>query len=347
MSVPVLIGFAGVLVAAVATGMLAGRCVRQPAPGFVGLAIAALGLTVALAAQSLGFESGFGPATFRAVQLCALLLAPLGLAWGLAELTWPSDGARSGARLGAGALPVVGGVILATDPLTGPPFSKAWPLPGTHDDMVTHYLLDWVQAVTIVVTLVSLGLAVRARDGRPRGRTLLGLALVGVAVGLTAALRLSLPDRSLYPLLTLAAAALVWLGPTRTAARPARGRIARGRMDRDRDTRRDGGRRAAADEYDGREAMNGSLDGGLRDPRDLRDPRAPGAPGPGGPAAWAGPGARAERGVRTEPGRRVPPPVPPPDWYPPETAGRAFTSPPGPAAAAAAARRGVRGAGDG
>jgi len=347
MSVPVLIGFAGVLVAAVATGMLAGRCVRQPAPGFVGLAIAALALTVALAAQSLGFESGFGPATFRAVQLCALLLAPLGLAWGLAELTWPSDGARFGARLGAGALTVVGGVILATDPLTGPPFSKAWPLPGTHDDMVTHYLLDWVQAVTIVVTLVSLGLAVRARDGRPRGRTLLGLALVGVAVGLTAALRLSLPDRSLYPLLTLAAAALVWLGTTRIAARPARGRIARGRMDRDLDTRRDGGRRAAADEYDGREAMNGSLDGGLRDPRDLRDPRAPRAPGPGGPAAWGGPGARAERGLRTEPGRRVPPPVPPPDWYPPETAGRAFTSPPGPAAAAAAAAVGVEAEGVG
>jgi quinol monooxygenase YgiN len=370
MSVPVLIGFAGVLVAAVATGMLAGRCVRQPAPGFVGLAVAALALTIALAAQSLGFESGFGPATFRAVQLCALLLAPLGLAWGLAELTWPSDGARFGARLGAGALTVVGGVILATDPLIGPPFSKAWPLPGAHDDVVAHYLLDWVQAVTIVVTLASLGLAVRARDGRPRGRTLLGLALIGVAVGLTAALRLSLPDRSLYPLLTLAAAALVWFGTTRIAARPARGRMDRGRMDRDRmdrdrmdrdrtardrvdgdridrglDTRREGGRRAAADEYDGREAMNGSRDGGLRDardprdPRDLRDPRDPRdlrAPGvPVGPGAWGGPGARDERGLRAEPGRRPAAPVPPPDWYPPETDGRASTAPPGPAAAAA------------
>ena len=35
MSLPVLIGFAGVLVAAVATGMLAGRCVRQPRIDFV------------------------------------------------------------------------------------------------------------------------------------------------------------------------------------------------------------------------------------------------------------------------------------------------------------------------
>ncbi len=115
----------------------------------------------------------------------------------------------------------------------------------------------------------------------------------------------------------------------------------RNRIDRGLDTRREGGRRAAAGEYDGREAMNGSRDGGLRDPRDprdprdLRDPRAPGVPG--GPAARGGPGARDERGLRAEPARRQAAPVPPPDWYPPETDGRAFTPPPGPAAAAAAA----------
>ena len=87
MSLPVLIGFAGVLVAAVATGLLAGRCVRQPRIVTRSLWTAAtLGLTVALAAQSMGFASGFGPVTFRAVQLSALLLAPLWLAWGLVEL---------------------------------------------------------------------------------------------------------------------------------------------------------------------------------------------------------------------------------------------------------------------
>ena len=229
MSVPVLIGFAGVLVAAVVTGMLAGRCVRQPGPGFAGLAVAALGLTVALAAQSLGFASGFGPATFRAVQLFALLVAPLGLAWGLAELTWSNDAARFGARLGAAALTVVGGVILATDPLTGQPFSKAWPLPGAHDDPIAHYVLDVVQAVTIVVAVVSMALTARGRDARPRGTALLGAGSVGAAVLLTAALRLSLPDRSLYPLLTLVAAALVWFGTTRITGRPGRGRIDRGR----------------------------------------------------------------------------------------------------------------------
>ena len=68
MSLPVLIGFAGVLVAAVATGMLAGRCVRQPRMDFVVWTAATVGLTVALAAQSIGFASGFGSFTFRAVQ---------------------------------------------------------------------------------------------------------------------------------------------------------------------------------------------------------------------------------------------------------------------------------------
>src|SRR6266576_2233787 len=107
MSLPVLVGFAGVLVGAVATGLLAGRCVRQPRIGFIVWTAATLGLTIALAAQSMGFASGFGPATFRAVQLLALLLAPLWLAWGLVELAVGSDAARFGMRLVSAALSVV------------------------------------------------------------------------------------------------------------------------------------------------------------------------------------------------------------------------------------------------
>src|SRR5947209_8541020 len=88
MSVPVLVGFAGVLVAVVATGMLAGQCVRprgnQPRASLIAATVATLGLTVALAAQSRGFASGFDQITFRAVQLTALVLVPLALAWVLA-----------------------------------------------------------------------------------------------------------------------------------------------------------------------------------------------------------------------------------------------------------------------
>src|ERR1700748_558375 len=77
MSLPVLVGFAGVLVAAVATGMLAGRCVRQPRIGFIVWTAATLGMTIALAAQSMGFASGFGPATLRTVPVRAAVRAPV------------------------------------------------------------------------------------------------------------------------------------------------------------------------------------------------------------------------------------------------------------------------------
>ena len=46
MSPPVLIGFAGVLVAAVATGVLAGRCFHQPRMYLILWTAATLGLAV-------------------------------------------------------------------------------------------------------------------------------------------------------------------------------------------------------------------------------------------------------------------------------------------------------------
>src|SRR6202162_4086993 len=101
MSPVVLIGFAGVLVAAVATGMLARRCGRQPRIYVVVWTAALLGLTIALAAQSMGFASGFGPVTFRAVQLFALLLAPLWLARGPGEVVVADESAGGGTARGS------------------------------------------------------------------------------------------------------------------------------------------------------------------------------------------------------------------------------------------------------
>ena len=213
MSLPVLIGFAGVLVAAVATGMLAGRCVRQPRIDFIVWTAATLGLTIALAAQSMGFASGFGPVTFRAVQLFALLLAPLWLAWGLVELVVANEAARFGMRLVSSALTVVASVILATDPLTAQPFSKAWPLTGPHFQPVSHYALDVVQAVAVVAVLVSAGMAAARARSDPRWRSAMTAVVpIGLAVLMTVALRLSLPARAAYPLLSMLAAALVWFG---------------------------------------------------------------------------------------------------------------------------------------
>ena len=194
MSLPVLIGFAGVLVAAAATGLLAGRCVRQPRIDLIVWTAATLGLTIALVAQSMGFARGFGPVTFRVVQLSALVLAPLWLAWGLVEWVIANEAARFGMRLVSGALTVVASVILATDPLTAQPFGKSWPLTGSHFQPVSHYALDVVQVVAVVAVLVSTGmaaaraqersaLAVGDDDGRP-GRS--GRAHDGGAAALAA-----------------------------------------------------------------------------------------------------------------------------------------------------------------
>jgi quinol monooxygenase YgiN len=223
MSLPVLIGFAGVLVAAVATGMLGGRCVRQPRIYFIAWTAATFALTVALAVQSIGFASGFGSSSFRAVQLFALLLAPLWLSWGLVELVAGSEAARFAMRLAVGALTAVGGVILVTDPLTAQPFGKSWPAAGLHYQSPSHYALDLVQLLAFAAAVASVGLAaVRARKDQRWIATLTGIAPVGLAVLITLALRFSLPARSAYPLLAMAAAALVWFGVTMLRDLPER-----------------------------------------------------------------------------------------------------------------------------
>ena len=244
MSLPVLVGFAGVLVAAVATGLLAGRCVRQPRIGFIVWTAATLGLTIALAAQSMGFASGFGPATFRAVQLFALMLAPLWLAWGLVELTVGSDAARFGVRLISAALTVVASVILATDPLTAQPFGKAWPVTGTHFQPVSRDALDVVQVIAVAVALVTVVLAaaragrdpVPVMNSRPALHSrpaLMAVVPVALAVLMTAGQRFPLPAKVAYPLLSMVAAALVWFAVSRVGELPRRAADS-GRPDDDR-----------------------------------------------------------------------------------------------------------------
>jgi quinol monooxygenase YgiN len=223
MSLPVLIGFAGVLVAAVATGVLAGRCFHQPRIYLLLWTAATFGLAVALAAQSMGFASGFGLATFRAVQLPTQLFAPLWLAWGLIELVAWSEAARFGMRLISSALTVIASVILATDPLTAQPFSKSWPSVSAHFQPISHYALDVEQVVAAVAVLASVALAVARARKDPRSLAeLTGIFPVGLAVLAAMGLRLAWPDRSAYPLLSMLAAALIWFGVTRIQHAPGR-----------------------------------------------------------------------------------------------------------------------------
>ena len=313
MSLPMLIGFAGVLVAAVATGMLAGRCVRQPRIGFIVWTAATLGLTIALAAQSMGFASGFGPATFRAVQLFALLLAPLWLAWGLVEVAIASEGARFGVRLIASALTVVATVILATDPLTAQPFSKAWPLTGTHFQPVSRDALDVVQAVAVVVVVAVVTASLAAvRASRGSGPPVTAVVPVALAVLMTVGQRLPFPAGVAYPLLSMMAAALVWFAVSRVGEPPrraaARGGSSGGRGEGVRDASGKPGDDYWPDDGAGRDYVpEGQY---VTYGQGRPGPAQPPGEFPGGPAARAVPDG--DRGRR--PG---PPPRPPeaPDRY--------------------------------
>jgi quinol monooxygenase YgiN len=299
MSVPVLIGFAGVLVAAAATGMLAGRCLRRPRIDFAAWTAATLALTIALAAQSMGFATGFGSATFRAASLFALVLAPLWLAWGLIELVVASEAARFCARLVAGALTVVVSAILATDPLSAQPFSKAWPLTGPHFQPVSHHALDAVQAVAVVAVLASTVLASTvlastglASTGLARmgpARAMAAVVPVGLAALMAAGLRFALPAAAAYPLLSMLAAALVWFGASRVGE-PAPEATSRG------DGVGDGGNR-----YRGRPEDDGGPYGYLPDGQYVTYGQRGGMPGggvgpPGPPDRYRVPGPEAPRG---------------------------------------------------
>ena len=101
-------------------------------------------MTVALAAQALGFDKGFGPTTFRALHLGAQLLAPMALAWALAEMTGKSLGSRFAARLALGGLTMVCAVVLASDPLSAAAFSTAWPAASTFYQLIPNAILELI-----------------------------------------------------------------------------------------------------------------------------------------------------------------------------------------------------------
>jgi quinol monooxygenase YgiN len=224
MSLPVLLAFAGVLVAAAVTGVIAGRCVRAPSALLGVWTVAAAGLAIAAAAEAVGFASGFGPITFRAVQIGAQLIAPLWLAWGLAELT-AGEAVRFGARLAGIAVTVVTGLILATDTLSGQAFGKSWPSAASHYQSVSHYVLVLAQLVAVGGAVAFAAFAVlRARSGvaGPATTTAQVVVPVAAAVVVSVCLRFSLPARSAYPLLTGVAAGLVWFGVSKSGVGVAR-----------------------------------------------------------------------------------------------------------------------------
>jgi hypothetical protein len=166
MSLHFLAAIAGALIGAAGTGLLVARCLRVLNAALVAWTVALFGLTVALAALALGFEIGFGPIAFRAMEIGAQLLAPLALALGLAELVGKSIITRFAARLLLSAVALVSFVIFASDPLSNAAFSKAFPATGIYYQLVPTKLLEYVLApATVIVALFAMGFAA-ARPGR-------------------------------------------------------------------------------------------------------------------------------------------------------------------------------------
>jgi quinol monooxygenase YgiN len=217
MSVSFLAAGAATIIAAVVTGILVWRLARLPRLDQAAWACAATGLTVALAAQALGYHQGFNPAVFRAIQVGARLAAPMALVWGLVELTGKSFAARFGGRLALGALTAIAGVVLASDPLSGVTFTTAWPTSGAHYQFIPNVILVAIAVATVLPVLVALVVAgVRARREAGWRDVFPAVAAAAVAALLTQALQLRLPANSGYAAICLIAVVLAWFAGWRS-----------------------------------------------------------------------------------------------------------------------------------
>jgi quinol monooxygenase YgiN len=215
----------GAVAAAVGTGALTARCVRTPRIFLIAWTLAVFGLAVALAAQSLGYLSGYSDLIFRAMELGAQAVAPLGLSLGLVELIGRSVPGRFAMRLTVSAIGVIVLVILGTDPLSSAtPLSSSWPDPAAFYQLIPVGLIDLLAMFTVGTAVIG-GLVVLVRSGRgPEFEAVVGPALSAAAAAIVIAVpglmmlahvRLS---SAVFALTTVLAAALTWRAAT-TASR--------------------------------------------------------------------------------------------------------------------------------
>src|SRR5215472_12492706 len=211
MSVSFLAAGVAAAAAAVITVVLVMRFARLPRPDQAAWACAAAGLTLALAAQALGYHRGFNAAAFRAIEVGARLAAPMALVWGLAELTAKSFGARFGARLGLAALTAIAGVVLASAPLSGVAFTVAWPTTSDHYQFIPNVVLVVLAAATVIPALIAPAVtAVRARSEPGWREVFPAVAAAAGAALLTLGLQVKLPVNSGYAAICLITAVLTW-----------------------------------------------------------------------------------------------------------------------------------------
>ncbi len=218
MSISFLVAAVGTLAALVAIALLIRRCAQSARVDLVAWIVALAGMAIGLAAQAAGYHRGFEPTTFRAAQLGLGLIAPLGLAWGMAEISARGLVMRFAARLCLCGLFVVAAVILATDVLSDQPFGHDWPLARAHYQLLPLGLLAVVAAVIVVTILVTLPVtALRSRHEPGWRPVLLVLGAAAVAALATQGLLVNLPVNTADAGLSVVAVVTGWLAGDRAA----------------------------------------------------------------------------------------------------------------------------------
>jgi quinol monooxygenase YgiN len=166
MTASLLVVAVGAVAAAVGTAGLTARCSRTPSMFLGAWTVALFALTVALAAEALGYLSGFSDLIFRVSEITSQAIAPLAICLGLAELIARSIVVRFVMRLAVAAIGVIALVIMASDPLNpAVSLSKDWPDPAVTYQLVPTGLIKLL-AVFAVITSVIAALAVVFRSGR-------------------------------------------------------------------------------------------------------------------------------------------------------------------------------------
>lgn len=227
MLVAALVALLGTLIGIAATAAAVHRWASRRHPHLLAWMLAAIVLTAAMGAQTIGFAITYTPVLFRVVEVGAALFGACWIVWGIVEYLARNVPAAFGTRLLVVSFSIVAGVILAVDPLRRP-------VPGGEvPDAAQLYfglpllLLGIAHVVVLLLVFGALVLAAvrtRNRDDRPVDRFAVTLVVSVAAVAVIAATRpglVSLPAPT-YPLLLGLGIGLLWAGVARATVPPAR-----------------------------------------------------------------------------------------------------------------------------
>ncbi|SEU39889.1 putative quinol monooxygenase [Nonomuraea wenchangensis] len=205
------LGFAGALLAAFATGALIKRLRDEPEGWLIGWAVAAGALFLSLAVVGIGSLLGFGAVTFRIYQVTGSLLAPLWLAVGMIQLLAERVPPRFLSWLMGIALTIVTGAIMLFDPLKSQEMGKTPPAGSALWGIFPGYLLIGVHAVAVVIMLAMLVVAAlkwRNGDEYDTDNLHASLVIAPSGIALVGAMRFTVPPLFTTALLAVAAAAI-------------------------------------------------------------------------------------------------------------------------------------------